>query len=297
MGLVCAAAGFSAGADSAGTILVITSSQVPAYAQALEGINRTFGEAPGRITVLDLERHSGALAQEIAQLKPRLVIALGSDALEALASHRVTAPIVSSMVLSGHARSPADLNIVATISLHVPTMGLLAELKRVFPGKTRLGVLRNPSSGGTGAAALQLRAKEHGFSIRIADCSGPEQLLKAFLSLKGEVDFVWCRPDNSLFNSSTVKPLVLASLQHGLPIIGFSESFVRAGAAFGMYADFEDIGRQAAEAARKCLAGETPARGERPRKFKLAVNERVIRILGLRYTRPESPGADFLVLR
>ncbi|MEK7406910.1 MAG: hypothetical protein AAB225_17685, partial [Acidobacteriota bacterium] len=73
--------------------------------------------------------------------------------------------------------------------------------------------------------------------------------------------------------------------------------FVRAGAAFGIYADFEDIGRQTAEAARKYLAGETLARGEAPRKFRLAVNERVIRILGLRYTRPESPGEDFLVLR
>ncbi|MEK7406909.1 MAG: hypothetical protein AAB225_17680, partial [Acidobacteriota bacterium] len=139
MGLLSAAAGFSAGADGAGRILVITSFQVPAYAQALEGINRTFGEATGRITVLDLDGQSSTIAQEIAQLQPRLVVALGSNAMEALASYRVTAPVVSSMVLSGSARGAADLKTVATISLDVPLESLLAELKRVFPGKTRLG--------------------------------------------------------------------------------------------------------------------------------------------------------------
>ena len=94
---------------------------------------------------------------------------------------------------------------------------------------------------------------------------------------------MWCLPDGALYNSTTVKPLILASLDNRLPLIGFSESFAKAGAAIGIYADFRDVGVQAGEAARQLLEGQNVRQSEGPRRLKVVVNASVLRLFGLRY--------------
>ena len=121
-----------------------------------------------------------------------------------------------------------------------------------------------------------------------AECSRPEDLVKSFLSLKGKADFVVVLPDSSLYNNTTVRPLIQASLESRLPIVGFSSSFVRAGAAVGIYPDFRDIGSQAADVVQKLIAGKTGMADESPRKLQVAVNQRVLRLLGLNCN--ETPG-------
>jgi ABC-type uncharacterized transport system substrate-binding protein len=80
-----------------------------------------------------------------------------------------------------------------------------------------------------------------------------------------------------------VKPLILASLESHLLVVGFSQSFVRAGAAIGVYPDFRDVGAQTGSVAQKQLAGQTFAAEEGPRKLVVAVNQRVIHLLGIEY--------------
>ncbi len=124
------------------------------------------------------------------------------------------------------------------------------------------------------------------------DAANPEELLRGFASLKGKVDFVLCFPDSTLYNSATIKPLILASLEHRLPIVGFSPNFVRAGAAAGVYPDFREIGRQAGRVARGC--GSTcPGTEETARVLNVAVNQRVERLLGLEH----DPAARVVTIR
>jgi ABC-type uncharacterized transport system substrate-binding protein len=111
------------------------------------------------------------------------------------------------------------------------------------------------------------------------ECAGPAQLLQVFQSLKDQVDLVLCFPDASLYNSATVKPLVLASLRYRLPLVGFSESFVRAGAAVGIYPNFREIGAQTADLALKALNRQPASRSETPRKYRVAVNQNITRLL------------------
>jgi ABC-type uncharacterized transport system substrate-binding protein len=98
--------------------------------------------------------------------------------------------------------------------------------------------------------------------------------------LKGKADIVLALPDNSIYNNATVQALILASLQSGTPVVGFSAAFVRAGAAAGIFADFRDAGRQAAEIALHARPSRTP---DQPRKLTVAVNQRIVRLLGVKY--------------
>jgi ABC-type uncharacterized transport system substrate-binding protein len=136
-----------------------------------------------------------------------------------------------------------------------------AELRKLFPGRTRLGLILGPRGRpweGNSPAAV---ASREGFTLVTVPCQGQEELLAAFDSLARQTDFVLALPDSLLYNAATVKPLIISSLEKRIPILGFSLSFVRAGAAAGFYADFGGVGVQAAEAARRILAGEpAPAR-------------------------------------
>jgi len=131
---------------------------------------------------------------------------------------------------------------------------------------------------------------------RTVVCNGAEDLVRVFATLRGQADFVWCRPDNSLYDATTVRSLIMASLRLQLPLVGFSSSFVRAGAATGVWADYREIGLQTADAVRRCLLRQpgTP-QSEPPRKLKIAVNERVIRLMGLDYK--ASPSKEVVILR
>jgi ABC-type uncharacterized transport system substrate-binding protein len=130
---------------------------------------------------------------------------------------------------------------------------------------------------------LESRARKEGFTVLVVDCDGPARLLKAVASMKGKVDFLLCFPDPDLYNSVTIKPLVMASLEGRMPLVGFSPAFVRAGAAAGIYPDYRETGRQAAEMAQRLLRGEDRGPDTGPRKIQLAVNQRVARLLGIEF--------------
>jgi ABC-type uncharacterized transport system substrate-binding protein len=186
---------------------------------------------------------------------------------------------------------------VSLIPVQVPLATVLESLKRVFPAKSRLGMIRNTALPDAGPDTLKSTAEATGFAAKIVDCKGPAQLLQAFQSLKDQVDIVLCFPDATLYNSATIKPLVLASLRYRLPLAGFSESFVRAGAALAVYPDFHDVGTRSAELVQKVLNGQAVARVEHPRKFRIAVNQNITRLLGLSYSQPSGAAEDFLVIR
>jgi ABC-type uncharacterized transport system substrate-binding protein len=254
-------------------------------------------ERPAQLVIADLSdgEQQKKLPALIAGMKPRVVIAIGSKAAELLATAPVA--VIATMVLDSDRRAAGGGNLLATVSLEVSLATVLLEVKRVVPGTARVGILRDPARGGPSQADLGAQARRQGFTLEFADSSGPQRLLDSFVSLSDRVDFVWCPPDSSLFNPTTVQPLVMASLSHRLPLIGFSESFVRAGAAVGVYPDFEDIGAQTAALAQRYLASQPAGPRETPRTVKVAVNQRIMRLFGLSYSPSAVADGRVLVLR
>lgn len=267
------------------TVAVLAASDVEAYAQAIEGLKSRMRDGSAAVRVFSLERRAGQPGVPAALVKePKiLVVAMGSEAARALSESAVEAPVVYTMTLRADAALvPAPhQKMVSTITLDVPVEALAARLKEVFPGKNRLGIIRQTQWKGLTAARLQAEARQSGLTATVVECGRPEDLLRVFLSLKDKVDFVWCLPDSSLYNSATVQALLIASLNNRVPVVGFSASFVRAGALLGVYADFREIGSQTADVIHSYLADQPVASVQAPRSFEVAVNQRVARLLGL----------------
>jgi putative ABC transport system substrate-binding protein len=282
------------------SVVVVASAGVEAHRLAVAGIQAAMGMPPSQIRVLDLvearsEQTSGAA---LAAPGIRVIIAVGSEALEIVNAGHPTVPVISTMVLRNTADKDHSLaRVAATVSLDGSVEDMATRLKKIFPGKTRLGIIRNPAAGPHSSAQLQARVQSLGYVVKVVDATGPEQRLPALMSLKGQVDLVWCIPDGLLYNSVTIKPLILASLENRLPLVGFSESFARAGAALGVYPDFYDIGLQTGEAARQIIENQPVRVPDGPRKLKLALNQSVLRLFGLRYSATAAEGAEISILR
>ncbi len=284
---------------AAGPILIVSATVADAYTQAMEGIRAGLGNAaPSEFADAS---QPNLLARTLAVKRPQAVIAIGMEALSSVAACPGDTPVISTMILMSDTEKAASekppSRLIGAVSLDLSLAAVCREWKQLVPGKTRLGVIRNPRKNGPPAAALEAQASSAGCSARAADCSRSEDLLAAFLSLKNQVDFVWCMPDSSLYTSATVKPLLMASLEQRVPLVGFSESFARAGATLGVYPDFADVGRQTGELARKWLAGEQFPAAQTPRMVRVTFNPRVARLMGLRCTPPSEGDGRVTVLR
>jgi ABC-type uncharacterized transport system substrate-binding protein len=262
-------------------VTVVYTSEAPPYVEALDGIRDTLGSA----TIAAVDLHSPNAPGELARFLDgglnRLVVTIGRDALDTVSARKFDAPLLATMVLQSELAS--HQRIAAGVRLDIPLTVILAQLKTVFPEKNRVAILHNPGVPGQLDAAALARGRQQGFAIQVMDSGSPEESLRVLRSLKGHADFVVCLPDSTLYNSSTVKPLILAALESHLPMVGFSQNFVRAGAAIGVYPDFRDIGAQTGAMAQKQLSGQAAGGVEGPRKFVVGVNQRVMRLLGLEY--------------
>ena len=277
---------FAAASMSPGNaaIVVAYESGVDAYAEALEGVASSLGP---NVRAVDLQAAGSDLTRALSARDVQLVIVVGSRAMAEVQSRRPAVPVVATMILQGGAPPDAAGGITARVDLDIPLAGQLQAMRSLWPGHLRAGLIRNPSRSRYPADALESRARKEGFTLLVVDCEGPARLLKAVAALKGKVDFLLCFPDPDLYNALTIKPLVMASLEQRLPLVGFSPAFVRAGAAAGIYPDYREAGRQTGDLALRLLRGEDRGAEETPRKIRLAMNQRVTRLLGVEF-HPES---------
>lgn len=275
------------------TVVIVTSSAVPAFEEAVRGIQAGLGPAVKTI-IVDLASKPKDPADTLGAKEVRLLISVGTNAFD-FAVQFGTAPILATMLLRadlGKRLGPQS----GAIALDVPLGEIVARMASLFPGKTRAAIIRNPDANSVSQSTLAAQATAAGMTLKVLDCPRPEKLLQLFLSLRGQVDFVVCPPDGTLYNGTTVRPLILASLENRLAVIGFSESFVRSGAVAAVYPDYFDVGSQAALAARNYLAGASLPGIEKPRKLKVAANPRVARLLGLRISGKNDAESGIVVI-
>ena len=265
-------------AAQAARVAVVSIPDIPAYKEAIEGIreqipNAAFWDA----------RDERRLRDNLATEKPALAIAVGSDAANLL--DRIAAPhllVVRSVVLEWDlAQHTISRPPPPALTVEMDPATLLGEIHRLFPGMTRIGVIRGPLQTDAYMRNIEQAARQLGFTLQIRDCFTDRELIATFLQFRS-VEFVWCPPNPQLYNSATLKPLLLASITERLPLIGFSAQFVQAGALFGGEPDFRDVGRQTATVALRLLQQEAVPAKLIPRKFRFAYNQRVARMVGVK---------------
>lgn len=277
--MVILMAGLSSPAQPEREVLVIISSGAAAYAEAAESLQTVLEIAGVRTHTVESAEGAASIAKALAY-SPAVVVAIGSTAVDAVRSLGYVGPLVATMVVESTLEHLQESSLSSAIVLDVAPNRALMRLKLLFPDRIRIALVRGPAMSQTKATSIRAEGERLGYQIQILDCPTPKVLLDKLKSLRGKCDFIWCFPDNSLYRGPIVSALILSALRQRLPLIGYSEGMVRAGALVGFFPDYGSIGRQTAEPTLALLGGRQVVRLQDPLQVMEAVNERVMRVLG-----------------
>jgi ABC-type uncharacterized transport system substrate-binding protein len=95
-------------------------------------------------------------------------------------------------------------------------------------------------------------------------------------------DVLLALPDSNIYNSKTVKNILLTSYRYRKPVIAFSKNFVNAGALAAIYSDTENIAMSAGKLIEQYLYSTTSIeRVNYPDAFDISINRQVFRALDI----------------
>ncbi len=133
------------------------------------------------------------------------------------------------------------------------------------------------------SAPLQQCADRYNIKIYTVETSIEENQTNKIRDALSHSDVLLALPDSSIYNSRTVKNILLTSYRYRKPVIAFSKNFVNAGALASIHSDTEQIAQSASKIVDKYF--ETGGRFEKPVNypdtFDININRQVFRALDL----------------
>ena len=213
---------------------------------------------------------------------PQVLVTVGGDALANLVQHAGKTPIVATLV----PRSSLDevregvATRVTGVYYEQPIPRLAALLREAFPSRARIGVLLGPASvryRGELSAALLKQGLDGIFEV-VRDKS---ELAAAAQRVLSDSDVFLALPDAEAINNQSARFILLSSYRRGVPVVGYSAAFVKAGAAVAMVSSPAQIGKEAAQMVGEIAPGRRLPPPRSPEAFEVLVNASVSRSLGL----------------
>jgi putative ABC transport system substrate-binding protein len=169
---------------------------------------------------------------------------------------------------------------VSAVFIDQPLSRQLDLLRIALPDRHRVGVILGPSSQEL-EGGLRSEARGRELSLDFAHVGESSGVYAALQSVMPESDLLLLVPDPVVANADTVYGLLLTSYRAQVPVIGYSEGLLNAGALVSLFSTAKQQGRQGAEIAGAVLAHEALPAPQHPRYFTVRVNASVARSLGL----------------
>jgi len=271
--------------DSVALVLSDDSAPYQEFAQRFRAVVDASGSRGPRLTVLSAAKlpHNGGGALTDVDL----FVPVGVRATEATLQARVGAPIFAALLpratYNHLKKDPAAKDrTFSAIYLDQPLSRRFALISEALPGRRKVGVLLGPDSFAE-LRTLQAAARDSGMTLFAEQVREPDELLPALKRVLTDSEVLLAVPDPLVFSKSTAQSILLTSYRAQNPLVGYSQSYVSAGALLGVYSTPAQIGQQAAELvlmlARSGAVTLPPP--QYPKYFSVGVNTQVARSMGL----------------
>ncbi len=263
-------------------LVLVASERSGAYGEAIEALL-------GELERSGLSRAEVVIitTKELATLAtraPRLVIAIGSAAAQALADgdsrlqHLYTLlPKSAADPLLARRRQGKPASAIYLDQTYSRQLDLL---RLALPEARQLAVLLGPAAP-TLPPALSSAAAERGLHLNSGLVEANSSLYPVLQQLLGRSDVLLALADPAIFNSNSIQNILLASFRARVPLLAFSPAYVKAGALLAIYATPAQIGTQTGVLARAVLLGKALPAPQYPTQFTLQINQHVAHSLGL----------------
>jgi putative tryptophan/tyrosine transport system substrate-binding protein len=272
-----------------GECVLLQSSALKPYEEARQGFERAWQAdhpssgpksiAGGNLTQILLSEQP---EQEIFTLNKRLqaarlVVVIGDPALNA-AKGLTTTPVIYLLAPSAgglpHNFTGIDLRILPSQQIEAIT--------RLLPKLRCLGALYNPTQTGQWVQEALTSPAGTDQTLLFRKIATTGEVPAALAGLRDKIDAYWLLPDDLVTNPQALAHLQEFSIANRVPILSFSDKYLKAGAAAAITFDIKDMGEQGAAMAARIFSGipvgQIPA--ESPRRAKVIANTAVLHKMG-----------------
>ncbi|MCW8830794.1 MAG: hypothetical protein OQK32_04640, partial [Gammaproteobacteria bacterium] len=125
-------------------------------------------------------------------------------------------------------------------------------------------------------------AEKHKLTVKNIKLNDYVNIIDALNTSLPQSDVLLALPDNTVYNAKNIKSILLTTYRHRIPVIGFSESFVRAGALAAIHSTTEQMARQITEIIQKFYTDNSIGSDSQfPVYFDVVTNRSVAKSLGI----------------
>ena len=213
----------------------------------------------------------------------RLIVPVGVRALRATIAAGPSVPVLAALVprqAYERAVGGAAGRRITAVYLDQPYARQLALIRLALPERKRVGVLLGNDSRHV-LSLLQRPADLHEMQLVESVVESERALLLSLQGVLSAADVLLAIPDPTVHNSAAIQNILLAAYRRGVPVVGFSSAYTRAGALLSLHSSPVQLAQQVADAALDILSGRPLPAPRGPREFEVSVNRQVARSMGI----------------
>jgi len=237
--------------------------------------------------VLDLNMEGNAetgkaLCQKMKSEGCKVVITVGKGATKTAMAELGSMPIVYCMVMNPEEDGIKGGNITG-ISLDIPMVKQFEAFKSVVPKIKKIGIVYSGETSDNLVKEMKQAASKTGFTLVDKKVGGDAEVPNAVREMKGSIDGLYLPPDKVVAQRDAFQFIALFTFENNLPFMAPSGRFVSKGALVALMIDYEDIGKQAGEVAKKIAGGASASSlpPEQPRATILVLNQKTAQTIGI----------------
>ena len=264
-------------------VTVVLSEDGGVYAEFASQLGSALGKGSGTKSALRIVRLNNLKDEPAArggQIQNQIWVAVGTPAMTAVARKAPAAPVLNVLVPRASFRSLArtstrtqDAKLFSAVFFDQPWARQLSLIRNAVPGR-RVGILLSKDSAEL-SGSLLAAARDAQMTASIEMVADEADLVPALKRLLPNSDALLAVPDATIYNRGNIATILLTSYRAKVPLFGFSQSYVKAGALAAVYSQPWQIAQQVAEIIQNLSASGSLPAPQSPRYFSVDVNPQV----------------------
>lgn len=214
-----------------------------------------------------------------------LIVTIGNKPAEYTLKKKVKKPIISVLITNQAIRAirkKHDFNKPwVTISIDQPISRQFSLIKNLLGKESSIGILLGPVSKNL-KDEITKSAQRTGMTTVSESIQITDQLISSLKSITSKSSVILAVPDPVTFNKKTIRGILLLTYRKEIPVIGFSNSYVKAGSLAAVHSTPEQISQHAYEVIDLYInEKKLKSKNIHPKYFSTSINNKVAKTLNI----------------
>ncbi len=240
-------------ADAA-EVLVVKSKDFALYDKAVAGFQTVYKGSISSLVMKGSLADPGKLADAVRKESPKAILAVGLRAAKALKAEISDIPIVFCMAMHPVQNKLKSDNSTG-VDLEPKAKDQLLAFKQAIPGLKRVGIIYDPKRTGRFVNGAKKAATEAGLVLVAKPVDERKDVPGALNEITTSAQALWLIRDATVLTREFFNHTLIVQFEKKMPLLAYSEQFVRKGAVCSFAATYPSQGKKAAEIVRAVLAG------------------------------------------